>query len=164
MSEFHINGDGFGCYAHIEVDFVGEIHVFKVVGFFESNFYCDVPIRHNTEPYMHDKVVPVANVIHCGVDESKVIRVAIEDCDKIENRDVKKSKSDWFYEIAERLRDYSEGYIWSTGDEILCKTESAANTLADMFETLYNEQGKEVKVKRNGEEDRHTGWWYVNVL
>ena len=82
-------------------------------------------------------------------------------------------KIDWFNVIAERLRDYSEGDIWSSGDEILCLTESAADTLADMFESLYRAQGEEILVntgyydpeedKRNNEEDRYTGWWYVNI-
>ena len=31
MSEFHINGDGFGCYAHIKTDFPERVHVYKVV-------------------------------------------------------------------------------------------------------------------------------------
>lgn len=80
---------------------------------------------------------------------------------------------EWFDVIAERLRDYSEGNIWSTCDEILCKTEEVAEALADMFECLYGAQGEEILVntgyydpiedKRNGEEDRFTGWWYVNV-
>lgn len=79
----------------------------------------------------------------------------------------------WFQEIAIRLRDYSDGDIWSAGDEILCKTESAADALADMFETLYAEQGEEVLIntgyydpaedERNNEMDRFTGWWYVNI-
>ena len=82
-------------------------------------------------------------------------------------------KIEWFEKITERLRDYSEGDIWSAGDEILCKTESAANCLADMIETLYRSQGDEVVVntgyydpkedERNGETDRYTGWWYVNI-
>ena len=80
---------------------------------------------------------------------------------------------DWFKEIANRLRDYSEGDIWSAGDEILCKTESAANTLADMLECLYITQGEDVLINtgyydpeedaKNGELDRYTGWWYVNI-
>ncbi|QIX93933.1 hypothetical protein FOC47_27375 [Enterocloster clostridioformis] len=49
---------------------------------------------------------------------------------------------DWFTEIADRLRDYSEGEIWSSGNEILCRTESAVNTLVDMLETLYHAQGE----------------------
>lgn len=79
----------------------------------------------------------------------------------------------WFREIADRLRDYSEGLIWSSGYEILCKTEDGADTLADMFETLYASQGEEIMVntgyydpvedERNNELDRYTGWWYVNI-
>ncbi len=86
---------------------------------------------------------------------------------------MEEARIDWFKGIAERLRDYSEGDVWSLGDEILCKTESAANAFADMFETLYRAQGEEVQVntgyydpeedKRNGEEDRCTGRWYVNI-
>lgn len=80
---------------------------------------------------------------------------------------------DWFTEIADRLRDYSEGEIWSSGNEILCRTESAVNTLVDMLETLYHAQEKDVVIntgyydpeedKKNGEEDRYTGWWYINI-
>lgn len=80
---------------------------------------------------------------------------------------------EWFVAIAERLRDYSDGDIWSSGDELLCRTESAANTLADMLEQLYKSQDQNIIIntgyydpeedKRNQEEDRHTGWWYVNI-
>ena len=79
----------------------------------------------------------------------------------------------WFTEIANRLRDYSEGDIWTNGDEILVKTESAADAIADMFETMYKSQGEEILVnigyydpvedEKNGEVDRYTGWWYVNI-
>jgi hypothetical protein len=82
-------------------------------------------------------------------------------------------KIDWFYEIANRLRDYSDGNIWSVGCEILCKTEEAAEALADMFESLYRSQDEEILINtgyydpkedaRNGELDRYTGWWYVNI-
>lgn len=87
--------------------------------------------------------------------------------------DISSSQKNWFSEIADRLRDHPEGDVWSVGDELLCKTESAANMLADMIEQLYRSQGEEVVVntgfydpetgKRNGEEDRFTGWWYVNI-
>ncbi len=80
---------------------------------------------------------------------------------------------DWFQEIANRLRDYSEGPVWSDSGEILCKSESAADALADMFECLYKAQDEEVLINtgfydpeddaRNGELDRYTGWWYVNI-
>ncbi len=82
-------------------------------------------------------------------------------------------KIDWFKEIANRLRDYSEGSVWSSGYEILCKTEDAADALADMFETLYAAQGEEILIntgyydpaedERNNEVDSFTGWWYVNI-
>ena len=51
-------------------------------------------------------------------------------------------KANWFEEIIDRLRDYSEGNIWSSGDEILCKTEEVADALADMFECLYRRKTK----------------------
>ena len=80
---------------------------------------------------------------------------------------------DWFTEIAERLRDYSEGDVWGTGDEILCRTESAADAIADLIESLYCADDEDILVHtgyydpnedaRNGETDRFTGWWYVNV-
>ena len=84
-----------------------------------------------------------------------------------------KSKINWFEKIVNRLRDYPEGEIWTTGDEILVKTESAANTIADMLTTLYKTQGEDVTINTsyydpaedfiNNEIDRCTGWWYVNI-
>lgn len=80
---------------------------------------------------------------------------------------------DWFTEIAERLRDYSEGDVWGTGDEILCRTESAADAIADLIESLYRADDEDILVctgyydpdedARNGETDRFTGWWYVDL-
>lgn len=83
-------------------------------------------------------------------------------------------KLNWIDLITERLRDYSEGEIWTDGgSEILVRTESAANTVADMLTTLYRTQGEEVEIntgyydpeedERNNEVDRYTGWWYVNI-
>ena len=81
---------------------------------------------------------------------------------------------DWMEMIVNALPDYSDAIIWSDGGtEILVKTESAANTIADLIEALYRAQGEEVLVntgsynpeedKRNNEEDRYSGWWYVNI-
>lgn len=80
---------------------------------------------------------------------------------------------DWMEMIVNALPDYPDGIIWSDGEEILVKTESAANTIADLIEALYRAQGEEILVnigfydpeedKRNNEEDRYTGWWYVNI-
>lgn len=84
-----------------------------------------------------------------------------------------RSKINWFEKIVNGLRDYSEGEIWTTGDEILVKTESAANTIADILTTLYKTQGEDVTIVTgyyepeedfmNNEIDRCTGWWYVNI-
>lgn len=84
-----------------------------------------------------------------------------------------RNKIDWFNMIAARLADDSEEKIWSCGDEILCKTENAADTLADLLECLYRAQGEEMIVitgyydpvedARHNETDRHTGWWYVYI-
>lgn len=78
---------------HISGQIFRSRFMYKAVGFFESNGYCDVPIRHDTRPYLHKEVVPVANVIHCGPDESNVIRVAIADCEKIEYRTAEKNSA-----------------------------------------------------------------------
>lgn len=83
-------------------------------------------------------------------------------------------KANWMEMIVNALPDYSDTIIWSDGGtEILVKTESAANTIADLIEALYRAQGEEVLVntgfynpeedKRNNEEDRYSGWWYVNI-
>lgn len=81
---------------------------------------------------------------------------------------------DWMEMIVNALPDYSDGIIWSDGGaEILVKTESAANTIANLVEALYRLQGEEVLVntgyydpeedRRNNEEDQYTSWWYVNI-
>lgn len=81
---------------------------------------------------------------------------------------------DWMEMIINSLPDYSDGIIWSDGGtEILVKTESAANTIADLVTLLYKMQGEDVLIntgyynpeedRKNNEEDRYTGWWYVNI-
>lgn len=83
------------------------------------------------------------------------------------------SMHDWFTLLTDRLRDYSDGEIWTDGTEILCRTESAANCISDMLWTLYRAQKQNVTIltgyyspdedRRNNEEDRYTGWWYVTL-
>lgn len=80
---------------------------------------------------------------------------------------------DWMEMIVNALPNYPDGIIWTDEDEILVKTESAANTIADLIEALYRTQGEDILVntgsydpeedKRNNEEDRYTGWWYINI-
>ena len=95
-----------------------------------------------------------------------------------EKRKLRFEKSiNWLERIIDSLPDlpdYSEGTIWSDGStEILVETESAAETIADLITSLYRAQGEDVLIntgyydpeedRRNNEEDRYTGWWYVNV-
>ena len=82
-------------------------------------------------------------------------------------------KHEWFSLFTDRLRDYSEGEVWSDETEILCRTESAAKAITDLLWQLYNAHGEEVTVRygyydpetdeRNNELDRYSGWWYVSV-
>lgn len=114
-------------------------------------------------------------------DNKYVIHIKIENNDgtRIDSKGdqlngFKSKRIDWISEISNRLRDNLCGDIWGTADELLCKTEAAANTLAELIEQLYLSQGEEVIVntgyydpeedKRNGEEDRLSGWWYVNIV
>ena len=65
------------------------------------------------------------------------------------------------------------GNIWTDEDEILVKTESAANVIADLIEMLYRADDESVEIctgyydpeedKRNDEVDEHTGWWYIRL-
>lgn len=83
MADFAINGDMFGRYVRIPTDRSNAMHVYKVISRIESNAYCDTPIVCTSTPSIHNEMVPVLNVIHCGIDESKVIRVAMADCEII---------------------------------------------------------------------------------
>ena len=60
---------------------------------------------------------------------------------------------DWYGTMCMRLRDYSDGDVWSDGEMILCKTKEDADT------TGYFDTGEDA---RRGEEDRYTGWYYVD--
>ena len=83
LEHFVVNQDLFGRYAKIPTGHGGDIHVYKIVTSFESNSYCDVPLCYGIAPTQHDVIVPVLNVIHCGIDESEVVRVALSDCEII---------------------------------------------------------------------------------
>ncbi len=80
MEKFNINKDMFGTYCQIQTDNNKNLHWYKIINIIESNYYCDIPILWNSEPTNHKEVVPVLSVIHCGIDETKVIRVALSDC------------------------------------------------------------------------------------
>lgn len=80
------NDTDFGDYVKIEMyryNSENEFYIHKVVGAFESNTWIDVPLKWNSEPKNHGRMEKVLNVIQCGIDETKVIRVRESDCVKM---------------------------------------------------------------------------------
>lgn len=56
-----------------------EFYEHKVIGKFKSNTWIEVPLSYDSEPFMHEDTEDVINVIQCGLDETKVIRVRLSD-------------------------------------------------------------------------------------
>ena len=44
---------------------------------------------------------------------------------------------DWYGTMCMRLRDYSDGDVWSDGEIILCKTKDGADPICDLLWQLY---------------------------
>lgn len=95
MSEFTGWGRGndidFGDYVKIEMNRYGvpnEFHIHKVVGALESNTWIDAPLNWDSKSTTHGHMETVLNVIHCGIDETKVIRVAQKYCEKINAKQI----------------------------------------------------------------------------
>ena len=95
MAEFVLSGQElFGRYARIAyghaLDGKQDYHIYKCIRSFMSNCYCDVPLTYQTENncHTHDNIVEVVNVIHCGIDENRVIRVARNDIELLPAPDV----------------------------------------------------------------------------
>ena len=114
MAEFVLSGQElFGRYARIAyghaLDGKQNYHIYKCIRSFMSNCYCDVPLTYQTENncHAHDNIVEVANVIHCGIDESRVIRVALNDIELLPAEDVEPVRHGrWIY------REFDDEYGW----------------------------------------------------
>lgn len=78
---FVVSDDMFGSYVKIPTGASGNMHIYKVIGRIDSNGYCDIPIMAGKRADLHSEIVPVLNVVHCGVSEDTVIRVALSDCE-----------------------------------------------------------------------------------
>ena len=52
-------------------------------------------------------------------------------------------KIDWFNAMTNAARDYSDGEVWSDGDELLCKTESIVSVVNYNEKVLCPEIGRE---------------------
>ena len=71
------------------------------------------------------------------------------------------------------LHERPYGNIWTDREEILVKTESAANAIADLIEMLYKADEKEIQVttgyyeprydRERKQTDKYSGWWYVRI-
>ena len=77
--------DYFGRYAWVPTGVKNNLHMYKVVGALRTNRYSETPLTPATihNPYNHGDVADVFNVIHCGIDESEVVRVAMKDCELV---------------------------------------------------------------------------------
>lgn len=81
---FIVNDDMFGAYVKVPTGASRDMHIYKVIGRIESNVYCDVPIMAGKRADLHSEIVPVLNVVHCGVSEDTVIRVSLSDCEIVQ--------------------------------------------------------------------------------
>ena len=82
-------------------------------------------------------------------------------------------KNDWFEKICHALPISPERRIWSDGEQIYCKDEAAAETVAELIECLYMMDGKCLQTHTvyydpaedqcNGEIDEYSGWYYVSI-
>lgn len=123
MNKFKVNTDMFGKYVIIPTGYSKQRHIYKVVGSLYSNTYCDVPIVAASKPTIHEQIETeenpyglekVLNVIHCGIDETEVIQVAMKDCEIVEPKtNVDKIRSMNDEELAEFLVNFKNTY----GDE-----------------------------------------------
>lgn len=134
MAEFLVNKDMFGRYCRIPTDTSGNMHFYKIVSRIDSNGYCDVPLTWQSEAILHKQVVPVLLVIHCGIDESKVQRVALSDCEIVPADVAEVKHGEWIYhECVSSYDGTISGYSCS-----VCKTFVREETFDnDTFNKKY---------------------------
>jgi len=122
---FTVNGDMFGRYVKIPHVLAkkGEKFIFKVIGRLQSNTYCSVPINLGAKDEIQGSgIVDVLRVIQCGIDETKVLTVALKDCELVEPRtNADKIRNMTNRELAE--------FIYQITDN--CSKENAFNQFCD---------------------------------
>lgn len=74
----------FGDYVQYPTGFSKDLHIFKVVGQYYSNTYILPPYTVDKQPEIQKEMASVLNIIHCGIDETKIITVKESDCIKME--------------------------------------------------------------------------------
>lgn len=80
---------------------------------------------------------------------------------------------DFFEDFCKALLLEPSEKIWSDGEEILCNSSDGAEAIADLLEILYRSEDSNIVVNtgyydpaedmESGEENDHTGWYYVHV-
>lgn len=75
--------------------------------------------------------------------------------------------------VLDALPESPSGEIWTNGDDILVNSENLAERVANMLEVVYKACDESVQLvtgyfdpeedKQNEEEDKCTGWWYINI-
>lgn len=110
MSEFVLSGsDVFGKYCLIETGRNREKHIYKAIQSLKSNYYRDAPLYCGMDKETnHNSLDDVLLVIHCGIDETEVIKVAAKDAEFIMNETEKETA-----ELEELLREALVFLHWS---------------------------------------------------
>lgn len=145
--------DIFGKYCNIPMYADGRKHIFKCIGTLISNTYMDVPVCPIHEMTMHNDLEPCVNVIHCGIDETEVIRVALKDIEIIEAQ----PKLDRWIPCSERMPEERDScYVLGCGlDEemIYGKASKVVNV------TVEDEDG----TRRVATSFTHKGKWEIET-
>lgn len=74
----------------------------------------------------------------------------------------------YFIKCLQKYKDQNRHGFWTDGDLILCRTEEAAENVANFledigFDTVMTGYYDPVEDERNGTVDDHTGFWYVDI-
>ena len=78
------------------------------------------------------------------------------------------NKNIWTYLLKSLLdNDNKKHGFWTDGEEILCKTEDQAETIANFledlgFDSLNTGYYDPIEDEREGCVDDYTGYWYIN--
>lgn len=74
----------------------------------------------------------------------------------------------YFLQSLQCNTEYNRHGFWTDGEEILCRTETQVESVADFLEDMgfdYVQTGyyNPEEDKRNNEIDDHTGYWYISI-
>lgn len=138
MSDFNLQAKGlFGRYCRIEMFRYGvpnEFYIHKIVSQNRQNRYCDVPLRWDSKPEIHeakdgvpfpDYLEEVIWVVQCGIDETKVFPVALKDVELL---------GEDFNEGCEFQKVGSDGYPFCASSTEIMRLRGVLESYAKAFE------------------------------